>query len=226
MWCIGKLNASFIAAMERILYLYEECGRNPDPDYPLVVFDEKPFQLLGQEEEPLPAKPGQPKREDHKYTRNGTACLLVAYAPFLGKRFVWVSPKRRAYDYAYFIKWLLEQCLPEAKGIILVQDNLNTHCVESLYKTFSAPEAFALDRKIEWHYTPVNASWLNMAEIEIHALTVQGLRNRRFDSMKAVTKQLDQLVKERNEKAIKVNWRFSVENARDKFERFYSKLNS
>lgn len=226
MWCIGKLNANFIAAMERILYLYEQCARNPNPAYPLIVFDEKPFQLLGHELEPLPCEPGQPKREDHKYIRNGTVCLLVAYAPFLGKRFIWVSPKRRAHDYAYFIKWLFEQCLPDVEGITLVQDNLNTHCVSSLYKTFSPQEAFALDRKIDWHYTPVNASWLNMAEIEIHALTVQGLRNRRFDSMKTVTEQLNHLVKERNEKAIKVNWRFTVDHARDKFKRFYSKINS
>lgn len=226
MWCIGKLDAAFIAAMERILYLYEQCARQPNPDHPLIVFDEKPFQILGQVVDPLPVSPGKPEREDHEYIRNGTVCLFVAYAPFLGKRFVWVSPKRRAHDYAYFIKWLLEECLPQVSGITLVQDNLNTHCVDSLYKTFSAQEAFALDRKIDWHYTPKNASWLNMAEIEIHALTVQGLRNRRFDSMRAVTQQLDHLVKERNEKAIKVDWRFTVDKARDKFERFYSKLNS
>ena len=226
MWCIGELNAAFMASMEQVLYLY---ALKPDPLCPLVCFDEKSYQIVGDVLIPLKMKPGKIRKESEKYKRNGVVQILVAFLPNWGLRFVWVSPKRRAYDFATFMQVFMKEFIsahfPNAKGINMVCDNLNTHTPASFYKTFNSEQAFELTQKIHFNFTPVNGSWLNMAEIEIHALSTQCL-NRRLESQKIVTEQIKFIVNERNEKRIFVNWQFSIDKARDKFSRFYNKLNS
>jgi hypothetical protein len=226
MWCIGTLTADFIAQMERILFLY---GQEANPICPLVCVDEKSYQMLGDVLQPIEMKPGQDKRQSDKYSRHGVVQIFVAFLPLWGLRFVWICPKRRAWDFAGFIKALLEDFLPcflpQAKSIRLVCDNLNTHNKGSFYKTFEAWEAFDLAQKIEFNYTPVNASWLNMAEMEIHALSTICLK-RRMNDQKFVTTEVQQLVKERNDLRIKVNWQFDCIKARETFNKAYSKLNS
>lgn len=225
MWCLGKITAEFIAKMESILYLY---GLAPNPVNPLVCFDEKSYQLIGHTLCPIKMKPGQVRKESETYVRNGVVQILIAFLPLFGLRFVWVSPTRRAWDFAYFMKVFMEEflpsVLPQAKSIRLVCDNLNIHAKASFYKTFQPAEAFDLAQNIQFNFTPVNASWLNMAEIEIHALSTQCL-DRRMDSQKLVTSQVQHIVKERNEKRIKVNWQFDLTNAREKFSKSYSKIN-
>lgn len=224
MWCIGKITAEFIAQMESILHLY---SLKANPLCPLVCFDEKSYQLLGHTLCPVPMKPGKVRKESEKYKRHGTVQILVAFLPFWGLRFVWVSPTRRAWDFAYFMKVFMEEflpsVLPQAKTIRLVCDNLNTHTAASFYKTFSPAQAFELAQNIQFHFTPVNASWLNMAEMEIHGLSVQCL-NRRLGSQKLVHTEVQHIVKERNDKRIKVNWQFDLTAARQKFGRGYGKL--
>lgn len=225
MWCIGKITAEFIARMEQILHLY---SLEADPLNPLVCFDEKSYQVLGDTMVPIPIKPGKPKRISEKYERKGTQQVLVAYLPNLGKRFVWVSPTRKAVDFAFFMKYFITYYLPricpEFKSVRAVMDNLNTHTAASFYKAFDPQTAFELTNKVQFHYTPVNGSWLNMAEIEIHALSVQCL-NRRMKDQKNVSTQIQALVKDRNAKSIKTNWQFSIPDARDKFQRFYAAVN-
>ena len=173
-------------------------------------------------------RPGKPKRTSDKYVRNGTQQILVAYLPNFGKRFTWVCPTRKAVDFAFFIKDFLENYLPTIlpgfKSIRLVCDNLNTHNKASFYKTFPAAIAFELSNLVEFNYTPVNGSWLNMAEIEIHALSVQCL-NRRMKTQKFVSTEIKSIVEERNKNSVKTNWQFSIPKAREKFCRFYNKLN-
>ena len=226
MWCIGTLTADFIAQMERILFLY---GQKADPVCPLVCMDEKSYQILGDVLQPIDMKPGKDKKESDKYIRQGVVQIFVAFLPLWGLRFVWICPKRRAWDFASFMKAFLVEylpsVLPEANSIRLVCDNLNTHNKGSLYKMFKPHEAFDWAQKIEFNYTPVNASWLNMAEMEIYALSTICLK-RRMDNQKFVTMEVQQLVKERNDQRIKVNWQFDCAKARQTFEKAYSKLNS
>lgn len=226
MWCIGKITALYIALMEHILYLYSLA---PNPLCPLVCFDEKSYQVIGHTLVPIEMKPGQVKKESEKYGRKGVVQILVAFLPKWGLRFVWVSPTRRAWGFACFMKVFMEEFLPGyfplAKGIRMVCDNLNTHTKASFYKTFEPKKAFELAQKIEFNFTPVNASWLNIAEIEIHALSTQCL-NRRLESQKLVTSEVQHIVNERNEKRIKVNWQFGLNDAREKFSKKYNKINS
>lgn len=220
------MTAQFIAQMENILHLY---SLEANPRNPLVCFDEKSYQLLGHTLSPIKMKPGQVSKESEKYVRHGVAQILIAFLPFWGLRFVWVSPTRRAWDFAYFMKAFLQEflptVLPQAKTVRLVCDNLNTHEKASFYKTFDPITAFDLAQSVQFNFTPVNASWLNMAEIEIHALSTQCL-DRRMDTQKLVHTEVQQIVKERNDKNIKVNWQFDMAKARDKFPRSYGKLNS
>ncbi len=226
MWCIAKVTPEYIALMEHIVHLY---ALEADPLCPLVCFDEKSYQVIGDVLTPIEMKPGQVKKESEKYKRNGVVQILVAFLPKWGLRFVWVSPTRRAWDFAFFIKAFIEEFLPRhfplARGIRMVCDNLNTHNKASFYKTFSARQAFDLAHKIQFNFTPVNASWLNMAEIEIHALSTQCL-NRRLESQKRVTFEVKHIVNERNKKRLKVNWQFDLTEARDKFTKHYDKANS
>jgi len=224
MWCIGDLTAQYIAQMEQILHLY---SLEPNEIDPLVCFDEKSYQMLGHTLEPIEMKPGQPKKISEKYVRGGTIQILVAFLPLWGIRFVWVGPKRCATDFAAFMKDFLDNflpsVLPKAKGVRIVCDNLNTHKKGSLYKMFNPEQALDLGNRIQFHYTPVNASWLNMAEMEIYAISKICLK-RRMDNQKFVTTEVQSLVKERNEARTKVNWMFTPDKARETFKKAYSKL--
>lgn len=224
MWCITKFTPQNLALMEQLLHLYEMA---PDPSNPLVCMDEKSYQMLDHTLLPLPMESGKPHRESEKYKREGTVQMFISYLPNFGKRFAWVCPKRTAIDFANYIKVFMDQylptILPEAKTIRMVSDNLNTHQPGSFYKAFSPQDAFNLHQRIRFYHPPTNSSWLNMAEIEIHALSVQCL-NRRMGNMKLVTEQVEAIIKERNQNEVKTTWQFTPQKARDKFSRFYCNI--
>ena len=198
--------------------LYE---KSYDPEYPVVCFDERPTQLIGDVVAPLAMKPGSIKKIDYHYKRNGTCSILSAIEPLTGQRLVDVRKQRKKPDYAEFMKTLARK-YPKAKKIILVQDNLNTHNPSSFYETFSAPKAFELTERFEMVYTPKKASWLNMAEIEFSAMSKQCL-DRRIGDLKELTEQVLVWTKQREQKRIKINWQFTKEQARKKLKRHYQK---
>ena len=154
--------------MEDVLDVYH---RPYDEKRPLVCLDEASKQLIGEVIEPIPAGPGQPERFDSEYTRNGTANLFMISEPLLGWRAVKVTDRRTAVDFAEVIRWLVEELHEEAEKVVLVMDNLNTHTIASLYEAFEPATAFALAQRLEIHHTPKHGSWLNIAEIELSALT-------------------------------------------------------
>ena len=170
-----KANSAFVAAMEDVLEVYH---RPHDPDYPLVCVDESSKQLIEETRTPIPMKPGQPARYDYEYERNGTANLFMMFAPLEGWRHVKVTDRHTAVDYAHVLKEVSDTHLPDAKKIVLVQDNLNTHTPASLYEAFPADEARRLVERFEWHYTPKHGSWLNLAESELGVLSSQCLDRR------------------------------------------------
>ena len=207
--------------MEHLLDLYEEPY---DPRRPVICFDERPCQLLGDTKVPIPMKPGTCYRYDSHYERMGTCTLFVAVEPLRGVRFAKVYSQRTKREYADFMKALTE--LPRYANVErfrLVQDNLNTHNASSFYQAFEPEIARQLKRKFEYHYTPTNASWLNMAEIELSAIAKQCL-DRRIPTEELLECAALACVKERNAKAIKITWSFTTNTAREKFERHYTKL--
>lgn len=215
------MDANFIARLEQILYLY---GLPYDALYPVICFDERPCFLIGEAVSGLDMKAGQAARQHYAYKKNGSCALLMAIEPKTGRRLGRVFDRRTKRDYAQFMKELAES-YPEAKKIRVVQDNLNTHSTSAFYETFSAEEAFALSQRFEFHYTPKSASWLNMIEIEFSALAKQCL-NRRIATKEELTKEIEVIIKEREEKAIRIDWQFSIASARSKLNRHYQKVNA
>lgn len=205
--------------MERILWLY---ALPYDQNYPLVCFDERPCFLIGEEIDPLPLQSGQVRKEHYAYEKNGSCALLAAIEPLTGKRIAQVHPQRTKKEYTLFCQ-ALAAAYPEAKKIRLVQDNLNTHNASSFYENLPADEAFALAQRLEFNYTPKSASWLNMIEIEFSALARQSL-NRRIPTLEQLEKAVLAIIKERNDKQIKINWQFSIEAARNKMNRHYERV--
>lgn len=202
--------------MEDILDLYEQPY---DPKRPVVCFDERPCQLVGDILVPLPMSSGNPQREHYEYKRNGTCCLLVSFEPHTGQRFIEVREHRTKVDYAHFMKELAER-YPEAEVIRLVQDNLNTHSPGAFYQAFPPEAAFELSQRFECHYTPKKGSWLNMAEIELSALAKQCL-DRRLGDIQSLAKEVHAWEEKRNRLGATVRWRFSKDDARRKFHRHY-----
>ena len=206
--------------MERILYLY---ALPYDPKRPLWCFDERPCQLLADTLVPIPMKPGKKWRYDHHYERKGVCNILIAFQPHTGHRVVQVRKHRRAKEYAEFMLELKTVHNPEADTLQIVQDNLNTHNPSSFYTILPPAQALAMADLFEMNYTPKNASWLNMVEIELSVIARQCL-NRRLDSMQLLEREVLTLVDQRNQKSMTVNWQFTPELARIKFKRFYPDL--
>jgi len=205
--------------MEDVLDLYEQPY---DPKHLVICFDERPCQLIGDAIIPIPIKPGSPKKEHYEYIRNGTCCVFLAFEPLAGKRLICVKERRTMVDYADFMRLLADQ-YPEAETILLVQDNLNTHTAGSFYNALPPDDAFQLGRRFEYHYTPKKGSWLNMAEIELSALSKQCL-DRRIADMKRLIDEVSAWEQERNAIGATVRWRFNKDNARVKLQRHYSNL--
>ena len=193
-----------------------------DPHYPLICFDERPCQLIGDVLVPLPMEPGKPKRQDYQYQRHGVCTLFMAFEPLSGWRFVQVRQQRTKKDYAQFMQALAQQ-FPQAKKIRLIQDNLNTHSPGSFYEAFRPHQAFALAQRFEMHYTPKKASWLNMVEIELSVLSKQCL-DRRIADIETLRREVLAWVKARNAKRATVHWQFTKSKARCKFKKFYPAL--
>lgn len=215
------MDATFLARMEQILHLY---GLPVDAHYPLVCFDERPCFLIGEAVSGLQMKAGKVLREHYAYEKKGACVLLMAIEPQTAKRLACISDRRTKVDYAHFMKALSAR-YPKAKKIRVVQDNLNTHSISAFYEAFTAEEAFALSQRFEFYYTPKRASWLNMIEIEFSALSKQCL-SRRIASKAELEKEVLAIVKEREEKAIKIDWQFSIESARKKLNRHYQQVNA
>jgi transposase len=173
MWCIPQVDADYVARMEDVLDLYAEA---PDPKLPVVCFDESPIQLIGEVRQPIPPKPGQIERYDCEYRRNGTANLFVFLDVNRPWRRVKVTQRRAGEDFAACMRELTDIHYPKAERIQVVLDNLSTHSAGALYQTFPADEARRVLRRLEFHYVPKHASWLNMVEIEIGVLVLSGVQ--------------------------------------------------
>ena len=182
--------------------------------------DEKPYQLLGDARAPLPMRPGDDRKIDSECVRNGTCSIFAFVEPLGGTHHVSVREHRTAFDWAEEIKYLVDVMYPDAKKIILIMDNLNTHKPASLYKRYPANEARRIIKHLEIHYTPKHGSWLDIAEIELNVMKRQCL-SRRIEKIETLRKELAAWEVERNTLAAKVNWQFRTSDARIKLKSLY-----
>lgn len=217
MWCISALTPEYVARMEDVLELYAEA---PDPRRPVVCFDETPRQLIGETRVPIPAKPGRPARLDYEYVRNGTANVFMFVDVNRPWRHAKVTDQRTCIDFAECMRDMVDTHYPEAERIRVVLDNLSTHSPGALYRAFPPAEARRLLRKLEFHFTPKHASWLNMVEIEIGVMVKQCLDRRIPDKTTLVT-EIANWEARRNDARASINWLFTVERAREKLGRHY-----
>ena len=217
MWCIPQVDGEYVARMEDVLDLYAE---QPDPKRPVICFDESPTQIIGEVRQPIPAQPGQLERYDCEYKRNGTTNLFVFLDVHRPWRKVKVTENRAAVDFAACMKELADVHLPKAERIRIVLDNLSTHSAGALYQAFPPYEARRLLRRLEFHYVPKHASWLNMVEIEIGVLRGQCL-DRRIASQEQLVSEIAAWERQRNASGARIKWMFTTEKARDKMGRTY-----
>jgi transposase len=220
MWCIPQVDGEYVARMEDVLDLYAE---EPDPKHPVVCFDESPTQLIGEVRQPIPAAPGQLERYDYEYKRNGTANLFVVVDVHHPWRKVKVTDRRTAEDYAQFMRELVDVHYPDAEYIRVVQDNLSTHSGGALYHAFPPAEARRILRRLEFHYTPKHASWLNMVEIEIGVLRSQCL-DRRIETQDQLKSEVAVWECQRNASGARIKWMFTTDKARVKMGKAYPQL--
>ena len=203
--------------MYDVLDLYEE---EYDPKNPLVCFDEKPKQLLGSKRISIPLKPGSPEKYDYEYVRNGTANIFMAVEFKAGKRVTQVTKRRTMVDFAQFVKMLVDEEYRDVKTIRLVMDNLNTHKEKSFYETFSKDEAESILSRIEFHYTPKHASWLNAAEIEINVMDIE-CTGKRIGEMEKLAREVAAWNGRRNDQEKKIDWKFTRKEADKKLSKHY-----
>jgi transposase len=217
MWCIPQVDGTYVARMEDVLDLY---AAEADPKRPVVCFDESPTQLIGEVREPIPAEPGQPERYDCEYRRNGTANLFVFLDAHRPWRHVKVTDQRTTQDFAACMRDLADTHYPDADQIRVVMDNLSTHTAGALYETFPAQEAHRILQRLEFHYTPKHASWLNMVEIEIGVLRGQCL-DRRIADRAVLNTEVAAWQRQRNASGARIKWKFTTQKARQTLARTY-----
>lgn len=223
MWCIPpKQNAEFVAHMEDILGVYSQAY---DPKRPVVCMDEKPYQLLDEYLAPIPmSESNHIEKYDCEYVRKGSCSIFMFTEPLAGWRSAQALSRRTAVDWATKMKWLIDDVYPDAQKIVLVMDNLNTHSVASFYKAFPPDEAFRLSQKLEIHYTPKHGSWLDIAEIELSALTTQCLMGVRIPTIDVLNNKLMLWSSSRNASQKSVSWQFTSSDARIKLKHLYPEI--
>ena len=203
--------------MEDVLEVYHTPY---EQNYPMICMDEKPIQMVRETRQSIPMKPGAVERCDYQYDRAGVANAFIFCEPLAGQRYVSITERRTAVDWAHQIKNLLDNHYPTADKVRLVMDQLNTHNIGSLYKAFPPEVAQRLAKRLEIHHTPKHGSWLNIAEIELSCMTKQCLKDYISD-IQTLSSQTSAWFKQRNQDAAVVNWQFSTENARIRLKRLY-----
>ena len=223
MWCIPpKQNADFVARMEEVLEVY---SRPFDEKRPVICMDEKPFQLLDEMFMPIPlSEDNHSVKYDCEYVRKGSCSIFMFTEPLGQWREAHALPHRTSEDWAKEMKWLIDKAYPDAEKIVLVMDNLNTHTTASFYKVFPAEEAFRLSQKLEIHYTPKHGSWLDIAEIELSALTIQCLLGERIPSLDKLNEILSSWGVRRNNSQKGVSWQFNTTDARTRLKHLYPEI--
>ena len=220
-WCLPpQSSAGFVCAMEDVLEVYQRAYGEQEV---LVCLDETSHQHLKETRQPRAARPGAVGVYDYEYERGGVSHLFMLFAPLEGWRRVEVTERRTRVDWARVVKQLIDVDYADKERIVLVMDNLNTHHAASLYEAFEASEARRIAERLEIHYTPKHGSWLNMAEIEIGVMARQCLA-RRIPDREVLQCEVDAWQNRRNQDTVRVDWRFTTEDARIRLKSLYPSI--
>ena len=217
MWCISEINQKFRERMYNILDLYQ---KPYDSRHPVIGLDEKPKQFLDDKRKPIPMVPGHRKKPDYEYVRRGNANIFMAVEFKAGRRTTRVTSRRTKRDFAKFVRHLVDRVYPDAEKLHLVLDNLDTHNATAFTEMYGPDEAKRIISKIEFHYTPVHASWLNVAEIEIGVMDTECTR-RRIPDKELLRQEVMAWERKRNERKMKIDWRFTKQKADEKLSKYY-----
>ncbi len=217
MWCIPKITLGFRMRMYDVLDLYAEPY---DSKRPVIGLDEKPKQLIEDGRKPIPMRPGRAERYDYEYVRKGNANIFMAAEFKAGRRTTRVTTRRTKRDFAKFIRHLVDRAYPDAEMLRVVVDNLNTHNEKALYETYGAEEAERILNKVEFHYTPKHASWLNVAEIEIGVMDAE-CTGRRIGDKHLLAREVRAWTTRRNKQEKKIEWRFTKQRADERLSKYY-----
>jgi hypothetical protein len=217
MWCIGQITAEYRERMYDLLSLY---AQPYDPQEPVVCLDEKSKQLLEQTRRPLALQPGQPAKADYEYKRAGTRNLFLAVEPKAGQRQVQVTRRRTKPDFVGFVRALVTGVYAAARTVHLVLDNLNTHFRASFEEVLGLPAAAEFLARVQFHYTPKHASWLNMAEIEIGVMERQCIGGRIGTESRLIS-EVQAWEQRRNQAQCRIEWKFTRQDADRKLGRHY-----
>jgi transposase len=162
-WKTPRLDARFKERAEQVLWCYANAPRLAEQGIWVVCVDEIPtFQVL--EREPIRrAIPGSIEQQEFDYTRHGTVNMLVFLVVHTGlMELVFLA----ANDHAHYLPELelFYKQHKELHGVFLIQDGGPSHTAGDTQRYFTQHPGWWKPR-----YTPANASWLNQAEILIHA---------------------------------------------------------
>ncbi len=217
MWCIGKITNEYRQRMYNLLELY---ARPYDKKEPVICIDEKSKQLIQQTRTPITARPGMPIKEDYEYKRAGTRNIFLAVEPKGGRRQAEVTARRTKIDFVKFIGHLAEKVYAGAQKIHLVLDNLNTHFRGSFEEVLGIERANQMLERVEFHYTPKHASWLNMAEIEIGIMDRQ-CTGQRLANENILMSEVAAWKQRRNQAKATIDWKFTRQDADQRLSRHY-----
>lgn len=221
-WVIPpKADGEFVAGMEEVLETY---AQPHDPCFPVLCMDEQPVQLLKETRVPIAATPSHPQRVDYEYERAGTVSIFMFCEPLLGWRQVRVRDQRTKIDWAIEVEALLQSRYANARKVLLVCDNLNTHTKGAFYEAFPPAKARMIVRRLEFRYTPKHGSWLNIAENELSALTRQCLKGRRIGDITVLREEVGAWEQVSNDKQRGVDWQFKIDDARVKLKSLYPRF--
>ncbi len=217
MWCIKEITPEYRRRMYDLLDLYEEPY---NPLKPVLGIDEKPKQLIEDNRIPISMRPGKIEKQDYEYKRRGKVNIFMGVEPKGGRRCVDITDARKKKDFARYMQNLVDKKYPRATLIRVVLDNLNTHNESSFFENMDKKEAKRILKKIEFHYTPTHASWLNVAEIEIGIMDRE-CTNRRIKSKEMLVKEVKAWEKIRNKQRKKIVWTFTKQKADKKLGKYY-----
>ena len=215
MWCIPKVDAEFVARMEDVLDLYAE---PPDPKRPVVCFDETPRQLIGEARVPIPARsPASSPAVDYEYVRNGTANVFMFVDVNRPWRHAKVTDQRTLRRLRRVHARPRRRALPRRRADPRRAGQSLGALAAALYQAFEPAEARRILRRLEFHFTPKHASWLNMVEIEIGVM-VRAVPRPPHPREGDAAAEIAAWEARRNAGG-RINWMFTVDRAREKLGR-------
>ena len=191
-------------------------GLYMDPPHNAVVFsfDEKSqIQALERAQPILPMDIGQPERRTHNYIRNGTLDLFAALNVATGEVLAKCTRRHRAKDFVAFLDDI-DASVEADVEIHVILDNLSAH------KAPVVQRWLLRHPRVQFHFTPTYASWLNLVERFFGLLTEKALRRGSHTSLPQLRAAILAYVDTHNERRKPFRWTKTADEILEKMRRF------